>query len=77
MHVNREELGRSPLHFFKKSKSALILEKKRPDCGHLWIKFSIEIVVLIVYRRKTSKMFPYALRGFFSYVFDKTFIELP
>ena len=30
-----------PSYFQKLKKSALIYEKKRPDCGHLWVKFLI------------------------------------
>ena len=29
---------RSPLPFFKNCKKSLNLEKKCPDCGHLWVK---------------------------------------
>ena len=29
----------SPALFQKLEKSALILGKKSPDCGHLWVKF--------------------------------------
>ena len=32
--------------------------KKDPDCVHLWVKFSIQNVVLRVSGRKNSKIFP-------------------
>ena len=43
--------------------------KKGPDSVHLWIKFSIQSVVLRVSRGKNSKMFPYGIS--FSCVFDE------
>ena len=56
------ELGRSggelPCPFLKIKKSALILEKKCPDCVHPQVKFAIQNVVLRVSKRKNYKIFP-------------------
>ena len=35
------------------------LGNKGPDSVHLWVKFHFQNVVLIVFRRKNLKMFPY------------------
>ena len=35
------------------------LGNKGPDSVHLWVKFHFQNVVLIVFRRKNFKMFPY------------------
>ena len=43
--------------------------KKGPDCAHLWVKFSIQSVVLRVSRKKISKMLPCGVS--FSCVFDE------
>ena len=50
--------GGLPCRFSKIEEIALILEKKSHDCVHLWVKFSIENIVLRVSRRKNSKIFP-------------------
>ena len=49
-------------------------EKKGPDCAHLWVKFSIDNVVLRVSRRKSAKIFPCGV--LFSYVFHEMFITV-
>ena len=51
--------------------------KKGPDCTHLWVKFSIDNVVLIVLRvsrRKNAKIFPCGV--LFSYVLHEMFITV-
>ena len=50
------------------------LGKKDPDCGYLWVKCSIQNVVLRVSWKKNSKMFPYEVP--FSCIVDKMFIEV-
>ena len=45
--------------------------EKGPDCVRLWIICSIQNVVLILPRRKNSKIFP--CRAFFSWIFDEIF----
>ena len=47
--------------------------KKGPNCVHVCVKFSIQNSILIVSRRKNSKMFPCGT--FFSCVFDEMFME--
>ena len=64
-----------PSTFFKIEKSDLILDKKGPSHVHLWVKFSIQSLVLRLFRRKNSKMFPCG--AFFSCDFDEMFIEVP
>ena len=49
--------------------------KKDLDCVHLWVKFSIQNILLGVSRRKNSKMFP--CEALFSCVFDEMFIKVP
>ena len=52
----------SPFSFFenwKNWKKFPGFSKKGPDCVHLWVKFSIQNVLLRVSRRENSKMFPY------------------
>ena len=44
--------------FLKIEKCGLILKKKGPDSVYLWVKFSIQNLVLRVSRRKNSKCFP-------------------
>ena len=61
--------------FFKKRKNCPDFWKEDLDCVHLWVKFSIQNVVLRVSRRKNSKMFPW--RASFSGVFEEIFIEEP
>ena len=53
-----------PCPLLKIEKSAMILEKKAPDCVHLWVKFSIQTVVLRVFRSRNSKIF--SCRAFYS-----------
>ena len=65
----------SPLPFLKVKKSVQTLFKKGSDCVHLWVKFSIQNVVLRVSRR--SKFQIVSLWGLFSGVFDKIYIEVP
>ena len=65
---NLEDLLCSSL---KIEKSALVLE----NSIHLWLKFSIQNVVLRVSSRKVLKIFPCGV--LFSCVFDETFIEVP
>ena len=48
----REEA--SPALYWKSKKKCPNFGKKRPDCVHLWVKFSIQNVVLRVPRRKNS-----------------------
>ena len=50
--------GGLPFSFLKIEKGLLVWGKKGPDCVHLWVKFSIQDVVLVVCRRENSKMFP-------------------
>ena len=58
-HATRRRVGGGlPCRFSKIEEIALILEKKSHDCVHLWVKFSIENIVLRVSRRKNSKIFP-------------------
>ena len=57
--------------FLKIEKSVLILGKKCPDCVPLWNKF----VALRASRRNSPKLFP--AESYFSWVFDKMFIEVP
>ena len=69
---NLEGEGRPPLSFLKIVGN---VGKKGPDCVRHWVKFSIQNIVLRVYRRESSKLFP---RGaFFSCVFDEMLIEVP
>ena len=49
-----------PLRFFKNRRNCPDFAKKGPDCGHLWVKFSIEIV-----GEKTSNIFT---AGYFFHV---------
>ena len=60
---------------FWKSKKCPDFEKKDPDCVHLWVKLSIQNLDVRVSRRKNSQNF--TLRGLYSCVFDKMFIEVP
>ena len=64
-HTAKGEGGDLSCPFLKIGKSGVILGNKS-DFFHLWVKFSIENVVLWVSRRKNSKMFPC---GTFSVVF--------
>ena len=50
--------GGLPCPFLKIKKSALILEKKCPDCVYPQVKFAIQNVVLRVSKRKNFKNFP-------------------
>ena len=49
---------RPPLLFFEIWKKCPDFGKKGPDCVNLWVKFSIQNIVLRVSARKNSKMFP-------------------
>ena len=60
------------LQFEKRSN--VVPSKKGPGRVHLWVEFSIQNVVLRVFMRKNSKIYPYGV--FFSCVFDKIFIKL-
>ena len=71
----RGERGGLPSPFFENRKKCPDFWKKGPDCVYLWVKFSIQNVVLRVSRRKNSKMFPCGAS--FSGVFDEIFIEVP
>ena len=51
------------------------LGKNGLDCVQLWIKCSIQNLVLIASRRENSNMLPCG--DFFSCVFDEMFIEMP
>ena len=66
--------GRPPLAFFENRKKCPDLGKKGPDCIDLWVKFSIQNVVLRISRTKNSKMLPCGT--FFSCVFGEMFIEV-
>ena len=58
-HATRGESGgRPPLPFFENRRNCPDLGKKSHDCVHLWVKFSIENIILRVSRRKNSKKFP-------------------
>ena len=50
--------GENSPTLFQNRKNCLDFEKKEPDCAHLWVKLSIQNIVLRVSRRKNSKMFP-------------------
>ena len=54
------EEGKPPLPFFENRRKCLEfgLKKKSRDCVHLWVKFSIQNIVLTVPRRKNSQIFP-------------------
>ena len=59
MRATREGLGsRPPLPFFENRKKHPDFGKEGPDSVHLWVKYSIQNVVLRVSRRKNSKIFP-------------------
>ena len=59
---------------FENQKTCPDFGKKGPGCVHLWVKFSIQNVVLRISRRKISKMFPCGAS--FSCIFDEMFIEV-
>ena len=59
-HTTRREEGRLPCPFLKIDK-CLDFGGKGSDCVHIWVKFSIRNVVLIVSRRK--KLQNVSLRG--------------
>ena len=50
--------GRPPPPFFESRKKCPDFGKKRPDCVHPWVTFSIQNIVLVASRRKNSKIFP-------------------
>ena len=62
----------APQTFFENRKKCPDFGKMFPD---LWVKFSIQNVVLRVSRTKKFKIFHCG--GFFSYVFDEMFIKVP
>ena len=66
--------GRPPLPYFENRKKVPWFCKKCPDCVHLWVKFSIQNVILRMFRRKNSQIFPCV--AFFSSVFDRMFIKV-
>ena len=72
--ATRGEGGRPPPALSWKVKKVLWFWKKGPDCVHLWVKFSIQNVVLTVSRRKKSQTFP--CEAFFCSVFDKILIQV-
>ena len=45
-----------PAHFWKSKKVPWFWKTIDPNSDHLWVKFIIQNVVLIVYKRKISKM---------------------
>ena len=59
-HTTRREEGRLPCPFLKIDK-CLDFGEKGSDCVHIWVKFFIQNVVLIVSRRK--KLQNVSLRG--------------
>ena len=77
LHVQTRNYGEGwpPLPLFINRKKCPDFRKKRhSDCVRLWIKFSIQYVVLRVTTRKNSKIFPCRT---FSPVFNEMFIEVP
>ena len=66
--------GGSICSFLKIEKNILILAKKCPDFVYFWVKFFIQNVLLRVFRRKKSKLFPY---GDFFIVFLIIFVKVP
>ena len=56
--ATREGEWGGPPGLFENRKKCPNFEEKGPDCVNLWIKYSTQNVVLIVSRRKNSKMFP-------------------
>ena len=71
---NRGKRGGRPCAF-SKSKKCPNFGKKSADSLDLWVKLSMQHVVLRVFRRKNSNMFPCAAS--FSCVFDEMLIEVP
>ena len=71
------QLGRkgetSPI-CFENRKKCPDFRKKSSAYDHLWVKFSIQNIILEYLGEKTPKCFPGAS---FSCVFDEMFIELP
>ena len=60
---------------FENRKKCPDFGEKGPDCVHLWVKLSIQNVILRVCGRKNSKIF--SCWDSFSCVFDKMFTEVP
>ena len=52
------ERGRPPLPYFENRKKVPRFCKKCPDRDHLWVKFSIQNVILRISRIKKLKFFP-------------------
>ena len=71
---NQNGRGGLPCHFFENRKKNPGFGKKGPHCLHVWVKFSIQNVVLRVSRRKNAKKC-YPAGPFFSCVFDEIFIN--
>ena len=71
---NQNGGGGLPFHFFENRKKNPDLGKKGPHCLHVWVKFSIQNVVLRVSRRKKAKKC-YTAGPFFTCVFDEIFIN--
>ena len=67
--------GGLPALFWKSKKLPWVWKKKCPDCVHPLVKFAIQDVVLRVSKRK--KLQNVSMRGLFSWLFDKMFIEVP
>ena len=59
---------------FKNRKTCPDFLNKGHDCAHLWVKFSIQNVVLRLSKKKTQNV---SMRGLFSGVFDEICIEVP
>ena len=56
--VTRKERGEAlPALFQKLEKSSLILGKKCPNCGHLWVKFLIYSVIFKSFQEKKPEIF--------------------
>ena len=61
-HTHRRATKGERGDLFENRKKCPDFGKKGPDCDHLWVKFSIQNIVLRVSRRKNSKMFPCIFR---------------
>ena len=56
--VTRGREGRSALPFLENWKKCPNLEKKFPDCGHMWVKLSFKMKFLRVSEQKIRRFFP-------------------
>ena len=72
--IREEPLSSASPALFENQNKCPDFGKKDPDCAYLWVKFSIQNVVLRVSWKKNSKMFPYEVP--FSCIVDKMFIEV-